>query len=156
VATGSVSDNLRGVTVLTLESRRSEEFVGLLEKRGATVESAPSLREVPLSEQPQVFAFGEELFAGTCEAMLLLTGVGTEMLVDTLALRHPRGVIIEHLSRVRLYCRGPKPVATLRKLGLVPRAVAPEPNTWRELIGTLAADAPWTGTSRNTASETSA
>src|SRR4029453_6354500 len=33
--------------------------------------------------------------------------------------------------------RAPKPVAALRRLGLVPEVVAPEPNTWRELVAAL-------------------
>ena len=33
-----------------------------------------------------------------------------------------------------LVARGPKPVAALRDMGLKPAIVAPEPNTWRELL----------------------
>jgi len=34
--------------------------------------------------------------------------------------------------------RGPKPVAALREMGLTPAIVAPEPNTWRELLAATA------------------
>ena len=33
-----------------------------------------------------------------------------------------------------MVARGPKPVAALREMGLVPAMVAPEPNTWREVL----------------------
>jgi len=33
--------------------------------------------------------------------------------------------------------RGPKPVAALREIGVVPMLVAPEPNTWHELLQAL-------------------
>jgi uroporphyrinogen-III synthase len=33
--------------------------------------------------------------------------------------------------------RGPKPTAALREMGLTPAVVAPEPNTWRELLQAL-------------------
>jgi uroporphyrinogen-III synthase len=35
---------------------------------------------------------------------------------------------------VTLVARGPKPTAALREMGLAPAIVAPEPNTWRELL----------------------
>jgi uroporphyrinogen-III synthase len=38
--------------------------------------------------------------------------------------------------------RGPKPVGVLRELGVKPWVVAPEPNTWRELLAALDAAAP--------------
>jgi uroporphyrinogen-III synthase len=40
---------------------------------------------------------------------------------------------------VPLACRGPKPVAVLKELGLKPALTAPEPNSSRELIAALAA-----------------
>jgi uroporphyrinogen-III synthase len=41
-----------------------------------------------------------------------------------------------------LIARGPKPIAELRKLGLTPQVTVPEPNTWREILATLDAQAP--------------
>jgi uroporphyrinogen-III synthase len=34
-------------------------------------------------------------------------------------------------------CRGPKPVAALKGLGLKPTLVAPEPNTWNDLLALI-------------------
>ena len=131
--------------VVSLESRRAEEMSRLLERHGCQAISAPSMREVPLSDQHEAFAFGEELLRGEHEVMVLLTGVGTRMLVDALATRHPQVEVLAALGRCQLVCRGPKPVAALKALGLKPSLVAPEPNTWQDLVQLLDAELPVAG-----------
>ena len=106
----------------------------MLERRGLVVVRAPSLREVPLADQTEALAFGEVLLAGDCDVLVLLTGVGTRMLGEALATRWPRAEVVAAFARTQLCCRGPKPVAALKELGLRPAVVAPEPNTWRELV----------------------
>ena len=66
--------------------------------------------------------------------MALLTGVGTRQLHRLLATRYPETAFAEALGRITVVARGPKPVAALREMGLVPTLTAPEPNTWRELL----------------------
>ena len=95
---------------------------------------APSMREIPLVENLEAFAFADRLFAGDLEMVILLTGVGTRQLNRLLATRFPEAALAEALARVTLVARGPKPVAALRDMGLKPAIVAPEPNTWRELL----------------------
>jgi uroporphyrinogen-III synthase len=41
------------------------------------------------------------------------------------------------LRRVTVVARGPKPTAALREMGIAPAIVAPEPNTWRELLAAI-------------------
>ena len=53
----------------------------------------------------------------------------------------PREEYAAALRRVRVVARGPKPVAALRELGVTPNVSAPEPNTWRELLHALDAEA---------------
>lgn len=124
--------------VVSLESRREAEMARMLERRGVVVLRAPSMREVPLTDQTEALAFGEVLVRGGCDVLVLLTGVGTAMLVDALATRWPRADVIAALARIALCCRGPKPVAALKDLGLGPAVVAPEPNTWRDLVTAMA------------------
>jgi uroporphyrinogen-III synthase len=76
-----------------------------------------------------------------------LTGVGTRMLVDALSSRHPQQSVLDALGRTKLVCRGPKPVAALKALGLKPTLVAPEPNTWNDLLALLDAELPVRGQS---------
>jgi len=120
--------------VLALESRRAAEMEQLILKQGGVPFVAPSMREIPLAQNEQAFAFAERLFAGGFDMVILLTGVGTRQLNRLLATRYPETAFAEALGRVTLVARGPKPVAALRDLGLKPAIVAPEPNTWHELL----------------------
>lgn len=105
------------------------------------------MREVPLSDQHEAFAFGEELLRDQHAIIVLLTGVGTRMLVDALSTRHPQTAVLAALARAKLVCRGPKPVAALKGLGIKPTLVAPEPNTWNDLLALLDAQLPVAGQS---------
>jgi len=123
-----------GRRVLSLESRRSSEMAELIRKHGGDPFIAPSMREVPVEESAPVFQFADRLFAGEFDMMILLTGVGTRQLNRLLATRYPESAFADALERVTVVARGPKPVAVLREMGLVPTITAPEPNTWRELL----------------------
>src|SRR4029077_3315676 len=118
----------------------------LLERHGCEPISAPSMREIPLADQEEAFAFGERLLAGEVDVMVLLTGVGTRLLVEALSTRWPEAEVVAALGRARLCCSGPNPVAALKLLGLRPTLVAPEPNTWQELLDIIVqelVDLPW-------------
>ena len=120
--------------VLALESRRAAEIRELIAKQGGDPFVAPSMREIPLADNTEAFDFAERLFAGAFDTIILLTGVGTRQLARLLATRYPESAFPDALRRVALVARGPKPTAALREMGLAPAIVAPEPNTWRELL----------------------
>lgn len=122
---------------ISLESRRSGELARLLERHGLVAVQAPSLREVPLADQAAAMRFGVALFAGECDLLVLLTGVGARALISALEQRWNHEEIVTALAGIVLVCRGPKPVALLKELGLRPAVTAPEPNTWRELLAAL-------------------
>jgi uroporphyrinogen-III synthase len=128
---------LAGLRLVSFESRRAAEMAQLVRSRGGEPIQAPAMREVPLTDQREALAFGEALLAGGWDAMILLTGVGTRTLIAALATRWPRDEVVGALGRLPLVCRGPKPVAALREVGLVPALVVPEPNTWRDLLSAL-------------------
>ncbi len=130
-------EKLAELTVVAFESRRATELRRLLDRHGAHFLTAPALREVALSENPQALRLVEELEAGRIDAVVLLTGVGTRALVEAVAARCPRPRFVELLSKVPLIARGPKPVAALRELGLTAAIRAPEPNTWREILAEI-------------------
>jgi len=126
-----------GLRVLSLESRRAAEIGELIRRQGAIPFVAPSMREAALADPSAAFAFGEGLFAGQFDMVVLLTGVGTRQLNRVLAQRYPERAFPEALRKLVLVARGPKPVAALREMGLAPAIVAPEPNTWRELLAVM-------------------
>jgi uroporphyrinogen-III synthase len=115
--------------VLALESRRSAELAELIRRQGGDPFVAPSMREIPLESDDATARFAERLYAGEFDMMVLLTGVGTRQLNRLLGPRFG-----EALRKLTLVARGPKPVAALREMGLTAAVVAPEPNTWRELL----------------------
>src|SRR2546425_1975864 len=130
-------EGLSGLRVVSFESRRSAEMAELVRNYGGEPIQAPSMREVPLADQHDALAFGETLLAGDQDVLILLTGVGTRMLIATLSTRWPREEVVAALGRLTLVCRGPKPIAALKEVGLVPALAVPEPNTWRDLLSEL-------------------
>jgi uroporphyrinogen-III synthase len=128
----------QGMRVVAFESRRAAEMAELVRKQGGQPFVAPAMREAPVENNAAAFAFAERLFAGEFDTVMLLTGVGTRQLNRLLAARYPEGAFADALRRVTLVARGPKPVAALRQMGLTPSIVAPEPNTWRELLAATA------------------
>lgn len=126
-----------GRKVLALESRRAEEIATLIKSQGGDPFVAPSMRETPLDDNQEAFAFAEKLFAGQFDMVILLTGVGTRALNKLLATRYPEGKFAEALKKVTVVARGPKPMGALRELGITQAVTVPEPNTWRELLKTI-------------------
>ena len=120
--------------MLSFESRRSVEMAELIRKQGGEPFVAPAMREVPVEESHEAFRFAQRLFAGEFQMMILLTGVGTRQLKQLLATRFPEGAFADALRRITVVARGPKPVAALREMGVTPTIIAPEPNTYRELL----------------------
>ena len=134
-----------GLRVAAFESRLAVEMGRLIAHHGGDPLIAPSMREIPLEENREALAFGDRLLAGGFDVLILLTGVGTRALVQVLETRHPRERILAALGSVTRVCRGPKPVAALRSLGIEPGIAVPEPNTWVELLKTVDAQAPVRG-----------
>ena len=123
--------------MVAFESRMAADMTRLIARYGGEPLVAPALREIPLEDNRQVFQFGEHLLAGTLDMVILLTGVGTQTLIEILRTRHSGDAITSALARVTLVARGPKPVAALKELGLSPEIVVPEPNTWRDILAAL-------------------
>jgi uroporphyrinogen-III synthase len=128
---------LAGLRIVSFESRRAQDMAMLLRRSGGEVLYAPSMRQVPLADERGILDFGNRLFDGECDALVLLTGVGTTILVDALSTRWPRAAVLERLGRTPLFCRGQKTAAVLAALGLSPAVVAPEPNGPKELLAAL-------------------
>jgi uroporphyrinogen-III synthase len=126
-----------GLTVMAFESRRAVELESLIRRHGGVPLVVPSMREVPLQDDAALELL-RELEADKINTVIVLTGVG----LRTLAERCPPQRLAASLARTTLVARGPKPIAELRNLGLTPQVRVPEPNTWREILTTLDAQAP--------------
>ena len=126
--------SFQNLRVLALESRRCSEMAELIRKQGGDPFVAPSMREVPIADDSEVFRFADRLFAGGFDMIVLLTGVGTRRLQRVLSTRYTEAAFPDALRRLTVVARGPKPASALREMGVTPALVAPEPNTWRELL----------------------
>jgi uroporphyrinogen-III synthase len=126
-----------GLRVLSLESRRAVEMEKLIRTRYGVPFVAPSMREVPIEQNLQAFTFADRLFRGEFDIVILLTGVGTRYLSQILESRWPAGAFAEALRRVTVIVRGPKPMAVMREWGVPVAAIAPEPNTWRQVLAVV-------------------
>lgn len=134
-----------GLRVVSFESRRADEVRRLIQRFGGTPRVAPSMREVPLEDQREALQFAQRLFDGTIDVVILLTGVGTRVLIHTLLKQSPLPELVRVLGGVGLVARGPKPIVALTEFGLKPTLIVPEPNTWRDILTTLDAHLPVAG-----------
>jgi uroporphyrinogen-III synthase len=102
---------------------------------------APALREVPLESNAEALDFIARLLQDAFDITVCLTGVGTRELMRIAERNYPRDTVIAALSRTKVVARGPKPVAVLREWHVPIWALAPEPNTWHELLAVMDAKA---------------
>ena len=129
--------SLKGLRIVSFESRRAAEMAELIRNYGGEPFVAPSMREIPLSENKAALDFISRLETGGFDMLILLTGVGTRTLVEAVAGKYSRERVAAALQKVMLVARGPKPVAALKELGLKPDLTVPEPNTWRDILSEI-------------------
>lgn len=133
----TAKSSLQGLRVVSFESRRAKEMAELIRRYGGEPIVAPSMREIPLSENQAALNLLPQLEAGKFDLLILMTGVGTRTLNEALRTQFSQERIVAALRKTMLVARGPKPVAALKELGLEPTFTAPEPNTWREVMAAL-------------------
>ena len=112
------------------------------------------MREVPIEQNAALAEFAEALTAGDFDMMILLTGVGTRQMNRALAEAYQETTFADALRKLTVVARGPKPMAALREMGLKADIVAPEPNTWRELLKVTEGVRSGASRRRNTAART--
>jgi Uroporphyrinogen-III synthase len=100
----------------------------------------PAMREVPLDSNRLALEFADKLIADRFDLVVFLTGVGVRALMTIVETAGRRDEFLTALKKVRIAARGPKPVAVLKELKVPIAVVAPEPNTWREMIASLDAE----------------
>src|SRR5579875_2219895 len=99
--------------VLSFESRRAKEMAELIRNNGGTPIVAPALKEIPLEENSAAFEFADELYRGTYDMIVFLTGVGTRLLGRILATRDDESRFLDALRSIAVVARGPKPTSVL-------------------------------------------
>lgn len=133
----SRSPNYNGAKVLTFAGRRSLEMGRLIEKNGGKPLLAPVVREVPLDNPPEIEDVLHALKSKSPIWLILLTGLGTKVLLERLENQLGHEELLKVLSRIMILSRGPKPSHALRQWGWKEFLTVPEPNTWHELLEVL-------------------
>jgi uroporphyrinogen-III synthase len=129
-----------GMRVLSFESRRAKEIAQLIANNGGQPVVAPSTREIATpNEDEQKLIQG--ILNGDFDAIIFMTGVGARALVAAADATSSRDQFLESLRNVPVIVRGPKPAAVMREFNIPVALNAPEPNTWREIVKALDANA---------------
>jgi len=127
--------DFKGLRIVSFESRQAAEMSELVKAAGGKPVIAPSMREISIEHNSEAFMFAKLLLAGWIDLVILMTGVGTRLLVKTVATKYATHEFIQALRSVKIIALGPKPVAALREMGLVPTILVPKPYTWTDLLG---------------------
>jgi uroporphyrinogen-III synthase len=126
-------------------------MASLIERHGGLAVKAPAIREVTIEENGSALSFARGLRAAAYDVVVLMTGTGTRALADEIAAEMDRAELARALTpggdrpAPKLICRGPKPAAALRELGVRGFITVPEPNTWREVLASVEALGPLRG-----------
>lgn len=129
-----VKQGFHGLRVVSFESRLADAMQRGLAKHGADGLVAPSMQEIPLERNPEAISFGDKLMAGQIDVVIFMTGVGARMLFKVLLTKYSEKEMVDALRKVTTVVRGPKPVRVMKEFGMDPTLIAPEPNTWWEII----------------------
>jgi uroporphyrinogen-III synthase len=133
-----MADSLDGARVALLEARRESELASLVRRHGGEPIAVPALREVERECADQAGrAFDAIRSPGA--VVVLATGVGLDRWLALARVAERADEVRTSLERTTIVCRGPKPVAVLKREGLPVHVRAPAPHTTAELLASLAA-----------------
>jgi uroporphyrinogen-III synthase len=122
---------LDGRTIALLESRRGVELDALVRQAGGTPVRAASVREV--ARPDDVARFAEGLASDRFDVVVFLTGAGVHALLDD-----SLDGTVAALRRCTVACRGPKPLAALKRYSVAAHVKTAKPHTSDELVAALA------------------
>jgi uroporphyrinogen-III synthase len=127
---------LSGRKVALLESRLRNELSAMVTRLGGTPIVAPAVRERPTGDDAGPML--TRLVQGHFAMAIVLTGAGATAFFTEAERRGMLGGAREALARMTIVCRGPKPMAALRKQGLTAGLSTAKPHTSYELLDALA------------------
>lgn len=123
-----------GLQIASLESRRADDMQRLIERHGGVACVSPSMREVPIEPNRPAIDFAYRVMTGDINVVIFMTGVGFKFLMRSIEKHVDTQRFLDSLSDITTICRGPKPVAAMREVGVQPTHKVGEPNTWREIL----------------------
>jgi uroporphyrinogen-III synthase len=129
-----VAASLIGKVLAFVEARMPEEMASLVKRHGGVPYSAPVLQEIYLKDSPEVQKLIGDICAGTVDAVVLLTGVGTRALIQSAASMGREEEFIHCLDQLTVIARSPKPARVLRQHKIHIDIMPPEPFTSEYLV----------------------
>ena len=132
--------NFAGLCVAAFESRRASDMQRMIEKFGGQPSVSPSMRELPLEDNPDAIEFAKRCMTGEVDIVIVMTGVGFKHLLAAVERSVPRDRFLNSLRDIVTVARGPKPVAAMKEVDITPTYRVPAPNTWREVLTTIDAE----------------
>jgi uroporphyrinogen-III synthase len=132
-----LTESLNGARVALLEARRESELASLVKRHGGEPVCVPAMREV---ETDCAEAVGKAVdAAGRAGAVVTVaTGAGLSRFLAVADAAGRGAELRGALKSATVVCRGPKPIAVLKREGLTAHVRADPPHTTRELLAALA------------------
>ncbi|MBY0441077.1 MAG: uroporphyrinogen-III synthase [Mycobacteriaceae bacterium] len=130
---------LAGFTIGVTAARRSEEFITLLERRGATVVHAPAIRIIPLVDDAELHRVTRLLIAKPPDVVVVTTGIGFRGWIEAAHGWDVAEKLISAFGSTRILARGPKARGAVRQAGLC-EEWSPESEASPEVLDRLLAD----------------
>ncbi len=134
-----VTEPLTGFTVGVTAARRAEEFIALLQRRGATVVHAPAIRIVPLVDDIELRSVTAQLIESPPDIVVVTTGIGFRGWIEAAHGWDVADDLIAALGTTRILARGPKARGAVRQAGLC-EEWSPESESSAEVLARLLAD----------------
>jgi uroporphyrinogen-III synthase len=131
-----LSESLNGARVALLEARRESELASLVRRHGGEPVCVPAMREVE-TESGESVARAIDAAGREGAVVALATGAGLARVLAVADASGRGGELRDALRRATVVCRGPKPVAVLKREGLTAHVRAEAPHTTRELLAAL-------------------
>jgi uroporphyrinogen-III synthase len=128
---------LAGARIALLEARLASELSELVRREGGEPVCAPAVTEALVDVSAMIPEIIGDINRGRCDIVVCLTGAGLTALLEQAQVLGKLAPLVEAFSRATTVCRGPKPAAVLRRLGIAVRVNARAPHTSAELLEVL-------------------
>jgi len=117
-AVGFRPDQLLGFRVGVTSDRRSEDLIAALERRGAEVLHAPTIRMATASDDAEVVEETRAVIAGRPDYLLATTSYGMRRWTEAADAAGLGEDLVDVLENARILVRGPKARGAVRAIGL--------------------------------------
>jgi uroporphyrinogen-III synthase len=128
---------LEGARIALLEARLASELSELVRREGGEPVCAPAVAETLVDVTAKIPVIIGDIDRGRTDIVVCLTGAGLTALLEQAQAIGKLAPLVEAFSRSTTVCRGPKPAAVLRRLGIAVRVNARAPHTSAELLEVL-------------------